>query len=159
MSVMESWTQTTFRYRDDDGSESAATWRQTAGTNDTLNLDTTYRMRFLITATHTGGSGSFDFTGGFQYNVDAAGWNNITTSSSNVRAVASADTSWTISDDDVTTEQLAGGATFVAGNMDETGTCSAVSISDTGESEFELVFQLLSAGLSGGESVQIRMVD
>jgi hypothetical protein len=158
MAFMERWTQTSFRYRDDDGSETAATWRQSANVDDTLTLDTTYRMRFLITASHSG-TGSADFTGGFEYNVDAAGWNAITTSSTNVRAVASADTSWAISDDDATTEQMAGGATFVAGHMDETGTCSAVSMSETQESEFELVFQLRSADLSGGEAVQIRMVD
>ena len=159
MSSMENWTQTTFRYRNDDGSETAATWRQIAGTDDTLELDTTYRMRFNVAGTHTGGAGSFPLVCGFQYDVDGAGFVNITTTSTNVKAVASADTSWTITDDDVTTEQLAGAATFVAGHMDETGACSSVTISDSEDSEFELVFQLLSSELSGGESVQIRCVD
>ena len=154
---MEAWTQVTFQYRDDDGTEITATDRQVAGTDDTLSTDTTYRMRIGIAGSHTGGAGSFAFVCGFQYNVDAAGWNAITTSSANVIAVASADVS--ITDDDVTTEQLAGAATFVAGHMDETGTCSSVSISDSEESEFELVFQLVSTDLSGGEAVQIRCVD
>jgi len=157
MAFMERFTQVAFRYRDDDGSESAATWRQNINTNDTLTIDTTYRMRIGVQGTHVG-SGSSDLVAGFQYNVDAAGWNNITTSSSNVKAVASADTSWTINDDDSTTEQLAQSQTFVAGKMDETGTCTAVSISETEESEWELVFQLVSP-LAGGEAVQIKIVD
>jgi len=157
MSFMERWTQTAFRYRDDDGSETTATWRQNLNTNDTLTIDTTYRMRFSIQASHTG-SGSADCVAGFQYNVDGAGWTTITTSSSNVKAVASADTSWTITDDDATTEQLTQDQTFVAGKMDETGACTAVSMTETQESEFELVFQLVSP-LAGGEAVQLKVVD
>lgn len=157
MALMEAWTQIAFRYRDDDGTEVTATDRQAVNVNDTLERDTTYRMRIGVQGAHTGGSGSFDLTAGFEYNVDGAGWNPITTSSSNVKAVASSDPS--IADEDATTEQLAQSQTFVAGKMDETGACLAVNLSDVQESEFELVFQLLSSELSGGEAVQIRIVD
>ena len=155
MTVMESWTQIAFQYRDDDGTEVTATDRQAVNTNDTLELDTNYRMRIGVQGAHTGGSGSFDLTPSFQYNVDAAGWVNITTTSSNVRAVGSGN----FTDDDVTTEQLAQSQTFVAGHMDDDGSTTAVSISETGESEFEICFQLRSADLSGGEAVEIRIVD
>ncbi len=155
MTVMEAWDQVAFQYRDDDGSESGATDRQAVNINDTLNLDTNYRMRLGVQGAHTGGAGNFDLTVAFQYNVDAAGWNNITTTSSNVRAVGSIH----FTDDDVTTEQLAQSQTFVAGHMDDDGDCPAVSISETGESEFEICFQLRSAELSGGEAVEIRAVD
>jgi hypothetical protein len=159
MSSMERWAQTTFRYRDDDGSETAATWRQLNGVDDTLDLDTTYRMRFLITGNHTNGPVSFNISTGFQYNVDLAGWVDITTTSANVKAVESANTSWTISDEDILTTQMAGAADYANGYMDTTGATSDISVLDTEEAEFEIVFQLLSSELSGGESVQMRIVD
>ena len=155
MTTMEAWDQVAFQYRDDDGTEVAATDRQAVNVDDTLALDTNFRMRIGVQGAHTGGSGSFDLTVAFQYNVDAAGWNNITTTSSNVRAVGSAN----FTDDDATTEQLAQSQTFVAGHMDDDGDCPAVSLSETEESEFEICFQLRSAELSGGESVEIRIVD
>ena len=41
-----------FRFRNDDGSESAATWRQSQDTNDSVAVSTTMRLRMLINATN-----------------------------------------------------------------------------------------------------------
>jgi len=68
--------QDQFRFRDNDGSETGATWRQLANTNDTLGVDTTYRLRFMVEEYNGGSKGNVDFE--FQYNLNAAGWNNIT---------------------------------------------------------------------------------
>ena len=154
MTAMERWTQIAFQYRDDDGTEVTATDRQAVNVNDTLDLDTNFRMRIGVQGNHSAAA-NFDLTVGFQYNVALAGWNDITTTSANVRAVGSAN----FTDDDATTEQLAQSKTFVAGHMDDDGSSPAVSISDTEESEFEICFQLRSAELSGGEAVEIRIVD
>jgi len=40
-----------FRFRNDDGSESAATWKANQDTNITLAANTTFRLRFLLKAT------------------------------------------------------------------------------------------------------------
>ena len=159
MTVMEAWTQIAFRYRDDDESETLATWRQAINTDDTLETDTTFRIRIGVQGAHTGGAGSFDLSVQFQSQLNTDGWNNITTSSAVVKAVASADTSWTITDDDATTEQLAQSQTFVAGHMDETGSTTAVNLSETEETECELVFQIVDTDVSGGDSVGIRIID
>lgn len=160
MAFMERWTQVSFHFRDDDGSETGATFKGAKNSTQTLAVDTTFRVRISIQASHIG-TGSADFTGGFEYNntTKVTGWTAITTTSSHIKAVASADTSWTITDDDATTEQLNESLTFVAGHMDETGTCSAVSLSETQESEFELVFQVVSADVDNNDSISIRMVD
>ena len=155
MTVMQVWDQVAVQYRDDDGTEVTATDRQAVNTNDTLALDTNFRMRIGVQGAHTGGSGSFDLTVAFQYQVDGGGFVNITTTSDNVRAVGSAN----FTDDDATTEQLAQSATFVAGHMDDDGDCPAVNLSETEESEFEICFQLRSADLSAGQTVDIRTVD
>ncbi len=40
-----------FRFRNDDGSEAAATWRQAQDVNDTIAKDTNIRLRVLVNAT------------------------------------------------------------------------------------------------------------
>ena len=40
--------QAGFRFRNDDGSEALATWRQNQDVNDTVNQEETFRLRFLI---------------------------------------------------------------------------------------------------------------
>jgi hypothetical protein len=40
-----------FRFRNDDGSESTATWRQAQDTNDSVAVSTTLRLRMLLNAT------------------------------------------------------------------------------------------------------------
>lgn len=43
--------QNAFRFRNDDGSETTATWRQTQNTNDSNTVSTRFRLRFLLNAT------------------------------------------------------------------------------------------------------------
>ncbi len=48
-----------FRFRNDDGSESAATWRQTQDTDDSVAVSTTIRLRVLINATNDPAAGHY----------------------------------------------------------------------------------------------------
>ena len=49
--VVTAIEQEGFRFRNDDGSESAATWKANQDTNITLAADTAFRLRFLLKAT------------------------------------------------------------------------------------------------------------
>ena len=42
------YTQSTYRFRDDDGSETAATWLAAENTNTTITLDTNFRVRIAV---------------------------------------------------------------------------------------------------------------
>lgn len=46
-----SFSQISFRFRNDDGNETAATWRQVQNTNDTIALNTPFRLRIRIDET------------------------------------------------------------------------------------------------------------
>lgn len=66
-SLAGSHEQEGFRFRNDDGSEAAATWKQAQDTNDSLALATTERIRILINATNNPDSQ------GYQLEVRKAG--------------------------------------------------------------------------------------
>ena len=65
--------QTSFRIRDDDGSESAATWRQAINVDDTLAVDTNFRIRFGYTIAGMDGAQACQL----EYNLASAGWNPV----------------------------------------------------------------------------------
>lgn len=48
-----------FRFRNDDGSESAATWRQTQDTDDSVAVSTNVRMRVLVNAVNNPDAGHY----------------------------------------------------------------------------------------------------
>ncbi len=147
--------QTSFRLRDDDGSESAATFRQAINIDDTLTVDTNFRVRFGIT--HAGMIG--DVTGQLQYNLASAGWNNVDASSSVVQSVASPN----VADNATITEQLNQGNTFVGnttptGLFDEVdGLVSSQTIDVTEETEMEFCFTIISGDVTDLQTLQLRV--
>ena len=152
------WVQVSFRLRNDDGSESAATWVAAINTNASLNVDTNYRVRFGV---HNAGTASGDLVAQLQYNLASAGWNNVSGSSSVVRASLSTH----FADDAATTEQMGGARTFLTAEpgMDEDNGRAGelgVNIQDvTEEWEVEYCFQIRSADVTNGQTLQLRLVN
>ena len=89
--------QAGFRYRNDDGDETSATWMYNLDTNGEVDVDTVFRLRILLDE-YAGN----DETDGYEleYNHESGGWNDITTISSVVQLAASAEDGWTITDGD-----------------------------------------------------------
>lgn len=136
---------TGWRFRNDDGNETTATWMEPElFPIHNVALDTTMRVRFRIK--ETTGIGVTDAA--FQFRrmeVLAGTWATVHTVQTSVRAVASAN----VTDADATTEQLTGGAgTFVAGEITEDGLIDTQTIGANEVTEFELVFQYRSADIA-----------
>jgi hypothetical protein len=146
-----------WRVRNDDGSESTATWKADQDTNPSpIDVDTNFRVRFR--GGDTGGATGTWTTPQLQYNKNSAGWNNVTGSSSVVRATATTQ----FTDNAATTEQLTGGSggSFVAGTCDEAdGAVASISLGASGNSEVEFCVQLRSADLVDGDTVELRVLD
>lgn len=146
-------TQASFRARNDDGSETGATWKFGANVNWTQAVDENFRVRFLVQETGAG-TLSGTFGGQLQYNLAAAGWNNVTASSSVVQAVASSN----ITDGVATTQQM-GAGTFVAGSIDEVdGNVANVSLSGDDETEVEYVLTIVSGDVTDAQTLQLRVI-
>ncbi|MCR4307921.1 MAG: hypothetical protein NUV80_05135 [Candidatus Berkelbacteria bacterium] len=144
--------QSHFRGRYDDGSQTTATWKVAANTNWSQVLDVTFRIRFVV---QNDGSVPDSFLTKLQYNLNAAGWVDITTSSTVIIAVNSAN----ITDTEATTQQV-GAASFVAGEETEDGVTASVTLNGLGDqTEHELVCQILSTGAVVGDTIQVRCLE
>ena len=144
--------QQDFRWRNDNGSETAATRKADTNNNPTLSAsdyDTTMRIRFNLE--NTGGK---DETDGyhFQYSINDGTWTRISQSSFFVSSRLSS----YFADGDSTTQQI-GGGTHDEGYMDEGGVISSFTLTQAQESENEWCFQINSGDFSGGEKLELRM--
>jgi len=146
--------QDSFRSRNNDGNETTATWRKLVNVDDTLLTDVTYRLRLLVQEYAGASFNNVDLE--FQYNLNGAGWNDITTTSSVVKAVASG----TFTDEEDCTQQI-GSGNFETSNegMTEDGISGggALDISANYETETELSFQIVSGDVADTDTIEIRL--
>ncbi len=153
--LVPTFDQDSFRARNDDGSESAATWQAPANTNWTQAVDHNFRVRFVVQ--ETSGFSAADKTFQLEYNHNGSGWNDATGASSVVRSWISP----SVADGADTTQQV-GSGTFVTpnGGFDEVnGLAGGASLDFSGsdETEVEYCIQIRSADVSNNDTVQLRV--
>lgn len=148
-----SLSQTQYRGRNDDGSETTATWKANANTDWTQPVDESFRVRFVVQETAGGAENNVTFQ--LQYNLNGAGWLDVTTASAVVRGV---DTQ--LADTSPTTDQIGGSGSFLAGEQCEDGLAdiSRPSFAGNDHSEVEFGVQLLGADVDDADSIQLRVV-
>lgn len=153
------YDQTSFRGVNDDGSESASTFKAAVNTNFNQPQDENFRIRFLIQEDDD--VEDLDMTFQLQYNLNAQGWNNVDGASSVVRSAAST----FFADGDTTTQRI-GAGTFIGTNngMDETeGLAGGAGMDFTTtinqETEVEFCCQIRSADTVSGDTIQLRVIN
>lgn len=146
------FVQDSFHFRDDDGNETTATFKGSLNSNQTLLVDTNFRLRLQVSEND---AGAVSFSGQLQYNLNSAGWNDVNASSSVVRSTASPN----VADGATTTEQLAGAGTFTAGTFDEVDGLVPSKELDGNETEHEYCFQIRAADVSNNDTIDFRLVD
>jgi len=150
------YDQESFRFRDDDGSESAATWHGllNADAADLAN-DTNYRIRINVKEQNVAVGSNENIT--FHYSYKGGAWTAITTISSYIKAIASAN----FNDLDESTQQLTSGGFDTTNNaMSETGAAGSNALDPPQASyvETELCFQIVSADVANGDTIDIRVL-
>ena len=149
--------QTHFRFGKDDGTESGHTFWQLEDVNHTqlITADWTFLLRF--TEQEVGGTAAGNVAVAFQYNKNGAGWVNITTTSSVVRAVAVG----AFTNGDHCTKRLSGTGTFEvsAQGCTEDGTSGGNQndIVASGNSETEAGLQVVFANVANNDTIQLRI--
>lgn len=148
--------QTHFRFGNDDGTESAHTFWQAEDTNHTQNVDTDWTFLLRFTEQESGATAAANTDAQFQYNKNAAGWVDITTVSSVVRAVAVG----AFTNGQACTKRLSGTGTFeVSGagcTEDGSSGGAANDIVASGNSETEAGLQVVAADVANGDTIQFR---
>ena len=137
---------------DDDGAENAAT----LGTIDQdwdQDVDSNKRVRFQVSETNSKQTGAFTLKAQCRlYTTSWGSWQDITTTSSIVKAV----TSGYVTDSDPTTERMAGAQNFVTGEWSADGSFDDSFQLDGEDTEMELCFQIVSADVADGNLVEMR---
>jgi hypothetical protein len=148
-------TQSHYRFGVDSGTESTHTWHAAENTTAAIPVDTTFLLRFNVQA--TGGVAHANIVPQFQYNLNGAGWANITTTSSVARAVAAV----ALTNGGNCTKRLSGTGTFETTGAGQTedglsgGTANDIAANGCSETECGLI--LRSADLVNGDVVQFRV--
>jgi hypothetical protein len=151
-----SFTQASFRGRNDDGNETAATWKAIADANWTQKVDENFRVRFVVQ--ETAGVSDNDKTFQLEYNLNGGGWNDVTGASSVVRASASPN----LADGDDTTQQVGSGTPVGADNdaFDEVdGLAGSTNLDFSGSDEVELEYclQIRSSDVDNDDTIELRV--
>jgi hypothetical protein len=154
MAILIAVDQTCYRFRNDDGSETSATWA--AALNTTVSQAQNANFRLRIGTTSSTGSGWLNTsTVEFEYNRNSAGWNVITSSSSVVQLSPSTH----VTDETTTTQQIITG-TFApsGGNVLTSSTLSTNGVGGSPDvNEFEFCGQILSGSTTAGDTIQFRV--
>jgi hypothetical protein len=146
--------QRSYRFRNDDGTQTSATWKAAQNTAISQGVNQKFRLRMETQETAGGAANNVDFT--LQYNLNNTGWVTITSSSNVVRLIDSA----FVADNTPTTNQLtAGTGTFRAGSVigssESTGRVSFVGSDHT---EHEWILTLVQGTVNNNDNIIFRVL-
>ena len=159
-SPMFNLDQSHFRIRNDDGTEITATWKQDEDVDETILVDTIFRVRFVLQELEAV-AGVEDFR--LQRNLASGGWVVVSDTSAVIQAADSADAE--VNDGDVTTNIIGGTGTFVAGEImssETTGSLdsnTATSFAASGHTEMEVVIQIIGADVVDAQTIELRLLN
>jgi hypothetical protein len=149
------YTQQAFQFRNDNGSETTATFIGTLSSDQSLNSGATYRVRFRIQ--NTGAAAGTNWAPALQYNKNAAGWVNVTTTSANIKAVTNANG---IAEGADITQQLGAGTYHADNNGFSNDGAAGGAVLDLAVSSFvelEYCFQIVDADVANNDSIQLQI--
>lgn len=147
--------QVGYRFRQDNGTETTATWHANQNTawSPSITGDTTFRLRFELNEV---GAAAGNVSAQLQYNINGIAWATADTTTNGIRIATSSN----ITDGVATTNQLtAGSGTFRAGQVRETATAATATMSGSDHTEVEFVLALHYGFLNTGDVVTFRVLD
>ena len=146
--VSATFTQNGFRARNDNGSETTATWIAALNTNWSQNVGVTFRFR--VEALETAG-GSTGQSLPLEYQLNGGGYALVGAATPIQFA-----TSGTVADATATTQQI-GSGTFLAGEFDSDGAVASVSFAGNDRSEMEFCLTIDSAQVANNDTIDLRI--
>lgn len=154
--VNPSFTQTSFRFRNDDGTQTTATWAATANTNVKFKPTVILRCRFLIQQTVSTANTNLTQTFYLRYSENGGAYTDVGAQGGTTTAVTYANSA-NVTDGTATTQQLGAGS-FVAGGIDENGAQAVTFTSGAlSETEIEYVLQIYAPLTGPADTLDLRV--
>ena len=155
MPLNNSYTQSYFRFRNDDGSETNATWIAAENTDANIALDTNFRVRISI---YSGGLSTWtDLTWNLYYSLNNGAYSAVTASTP-VKFSASGNI---VDGSDATHQLSAGGVVYLTDNNGlKESTGGVVNSGDASKGNYfetEWSLQLDSAQISADNTIDFRI--
>lgn len=148
--------QTHFRFGIDELAESTHGWYAAEDVNLPKEIIANWTFLLRFCEQEVGGTAAANTDAVFQYNKNGAGWIDITTTSSVIKAVAAV----ALTDGGNCTKRLSGTGTFESSGAGQTedGSSggSANDIAASGNSETECGLQVVYADVANGDQIQLR---
>lgn len=150
------YDQSDYRGRNDDGSETSATWKASTNTDYEINpaQSTNHRVRIAVTE----GNGVKDSNVAFrlQYSKNGGAWTDVGTATSNVQAAGSTNVSdGTQTTQQITTNTFAGGELAVGDAVAGDNTAIDFAGGDTAEVEFSI--EIIDADVAQADTIDLRV--
>lgn len=138
-------TQLDYRWRNDDGSETSATWKAATSSAATVTNCNNVRLRFSLHEMDFRINTPTSYTLTLQYSRNQSTWTTITNSSDNHFQLSLSDN---FNDGDICTEQITG-VSVGLGRMTESATQFYYWFDDGEENEFEYCFKATKHAVNG----------
>lgn len=150
------YSQTAFRFRFDDGSETTATWSAALNTDDTKKPYVIFRLRFAIQQTRTNANTELSQNLKLKYSLNGAAYIDVGAQGSTTSIVRYANSS-NITDNEATTQQLTANPSFFAGAVDENGDTGTLNFSAPSETEVEFVLNIYGQHFTPKTRLEFRV--
>jgi hypothetical protein len=140
--VNPSFTQSRFRFRNDDGSQATATWRAAENTNASIPASTVFRLRIQVAQTVTNANTALTRSFKVRFSKNNTSYIDVAAIGATTAAVRYASSS-NVSDGDNTTSQLtAASGTFLTGKVDNNNTTGNLVFNIQQYTDLEFVLEL-----------------
>ena len=149
-------SQSHFRGRSDAGTiDATPTWIANEDTNWTQLVGVNFRIRFTVQETAGGNPAAATVKLQSQKNADA--YQDVTASSTNVKAV---DAGSSAEDASIATQRLSGTGTYVAGRYSEDGSpASTVNLAASQNTEWEFGIVINAAEVAEADTIKLKVVE
>lgn len=157
--VQPYYEQQVVRHRNDDGSESAATWMVAENTSTNIPINTPFRFRVRVAQTISNANQNLNKEFTLRYSLNSGSYSVIAAINATTAPVRFANSAY-VSDGDSTTRQLTiGNGTFITGRIDNNNTTGLLAFSGTSYTELEFIIELYGPLLVVGDGVRLRVYE
>lgn len=148
--------QAEYRWRDDDSSETGASWLEVVDTSHDFDVTSgNVQARIRFTLQEDGGADSNPTAYTLQFQINGGGYADVLIDSTGVIYFNSGN----LTDGEVTTSQLNGTGTFISGECSEDAITGSLSVTANNHTEIEYTVEFVSAELTNGDSIDFRLTN